>query len=446
MSTNIDICTRIEGHATIEYIVQKNEISAVNFKMEAFRGFENILKEKKINDVPRIASRICGLCYASQGIASVRAIENMFGITPPASARAMRAVLMCGELIKSHALHFFFQGYPDIYEHFLGGGKQIGLEELIRRDPAFTSSMFELVKLGRDVSEVFGGREIHAISQVAGGRAFTPSPKEINASRKQLEKAAEIARNILVDLLKEYEGAEVLDDFAFKNVACMALATGPDVEHGIYRQDGKLSVMYPNGTIKRVPSMQFKDLLWIEPGDREYETPLDQSMDYLVGPLARAHLGSLVVDDPDLKSAIDGAAEKWNDNMFFNYAMQLVDIRESAIQAMSMLDGVSDESNRQGSSDPVSEGMEGTGIVEAPRGTLIHHYIAGKNGTIAGVELYIATKINLPLIDRMLTKRCLELQDKGLAMDEIRRRAEMIVRTFDPCISCATHVIRKINA
>jgi len=441
VSTNIDICTRIEGHASIEYIMTKNEINAVNFKTEAFRGFESILKGKKINDVPRIASRICGLCHASQAIGSIRAIENMLGITPTASSRATRAVLMCGELIKSHALHFFFQGYPDIHEQFQG--KQIGLEDLIRRDPAFTSSMFELVKLGRDVSEAFGGREIHAISQVAGGRAFTPSPKEINATRKQLEKAAEIARSILVDLLNEYETAEVIDDFAFKNVACMALATGSDGEHGIYRQDGELSVMYPNGTIKRVPATQFKDLLWIEPGDREYETPLDQSMDYMVGPLARARLGSLVVDDPDLKSAIDSVAEKWNDNMFFNYAMQLVDIRESSIQAMSMLDGVSDESSYPDTSGPDAEGQEGTGIVEAPRGTLIHHYTGGENGTIDGVELYIATKINIPLIDRMLTKRCRELQDKGLAMDEIRRRAAMIVRTFDPCISCATHVIHE---
>ena len=442
MSMNIDICTRIEGHASIEYIMAKNEINAVNFKTEVFRGFENILKGKKLYDVPRIASRICGLCHASQGIASMRAIENMLGITPPAPARAMRAVLMCGELIKSHALHFFFQGYPDIYEQFQG--KQIGLEDLIRRDPAFTSSMFELVKLGRDVSEAFGGREIHAISQVAGGRAFTPSPKEITATKKQLEKAAEIARTILLDLLKDYENTEVLDDFSFKNVAYMSLATGSDGEHGIYRQDGDLSVMYPNGTIKRVPAIQFKDLLWIEPGDREYETPLDQSIDYMVGPLARARLGSLVVDDPDVKSAIDGAAEKWNDNMFFNYAMQLVDIRESAIQAMSMLDGIPDEPEHQDAGVPVSEGKEGTGIVEAPRGTLIHHYTGGENDTIDGVELYIATKINIPLIDRMLTKHCRELQDKGLAMDEIRRRAAMIVRTFDPCISCATHIIRKL--
>jgi coenzyme F420-reducing hydrogenase alpha subunit len=440
MSLNIDICTRIEGHASIEYIMAKNEISAVNFNTEAFRGFESILKGKKLLDVPRIASRICGLCHASQGIASVRAIENMLGITPPASTRAMRAVLMCGELIKSHALHFFFQGYPDIHEQFQG--KQLVLEDLIRRDPAFTSSMFELVKLGREVSETFGGREIHAISQVPGGRAFTPTPKEINTTRKQLEKASDVTRSVLLDLLKEYEAADVLDDFSFKNIAYMALAPGTDGEPGIYRQDGDLSVMYPNGAIKRVPPSQFKDLLWIEPGMREYETPLDQSMDYMVGPLARAKLGSLAVDDLDMKVAIDAAAAKWNDNMFFNYAMQLVDIRESAIMAMSMLDGVPDDSDSRTAGDPVTKGKEGIGIVEAPRGTLIHHYTAGENDTVDAVELYIATKINIPAINRILTRRSRELQDKGLTLDEIKRRAGMIVRTFDPCISCATHVIR----
>ncbi len=438
MSTNVDICTRIEGHATIEYIVTKNELMAVNFKTDVFRGFEGILKGKHRLDAPRIASRICGLCHASQAIASTRAVEAMLGVQPGASARAMRAVLMCGELVKSHAMHFYFQGYPDISAVL--HGKQLGLEELVRNNPAFTQSMFELIKLGKDVCEVFGGREIHAISPAVGGKSFTVFPKEIAQTRKCLEKIREISRPVLDDLLKDFQAAPPAEDFAFKNVAFMALVNGPGV-HGIYRQDGDLAVELPSGAVKRLAPDKFKEVIWSEKGLRGYETSLDQSIALLVGPMARMRLGALEIDDPELKDAVARAAAKWKDNMLFNYALQLVDIHESASMALEILSGLSGETQSAQALPDSPQNPAGSGAVEAPRGTLIHHYASGSDNCLGEVELYIPTRMNIPLIDRMLTTRCRALSDKGIAMDEIKRRAAMIVRTFDPCISCATHMV-----
>jgi F420-non-reducing hydrogenase large subunit len=437
MSTNVDICTRIEGHATIEYIMAKSEIEAVNFRTDVFRGFESILKGKFLLDVPRIASRICGLCHASQAIVSTRAIEGMLSVQPPASARAMRAVLICGELVKSHAMHYYFQGYPDLSEIF--HHKQLGLEELVRKDPEFTRSMFELVKLGRDVCEGLGGREIHAISPVVGSKAFSLVPKEISQAKKQLEKIRAISRPLLENILKEYAACTPADDFAFKNVAFMALSPA-NVKDGIYRQDGDLSVMLPNGSVKHVSPESFNEFIWVEKGLRGYETSLDKSIAFMVGPMARWKLGALEIDDPALKATFHDVAAKWKDNMLFNYAFQLVDIHESASMAIEILSGLSGETTSDPHQLPMPEQGEGTGIIEAPRGTLIHHYTSTK-GILDDVDLYIATKINIPLIDRILTTRCRALSDKGLAMDEIKRRAAMIVRAFDPCISCATHVI-----
>jgi len=440
MSTNIDICTRIEGHATIEYIVSKKELTAVNFKTDVFRGFEEILKGKHRLDAPRIASRICGLCHASQAIASTREVEAMLGVQPGPSARVVRAVLMCGELVKSHALHFYFQGFPDIASVF--HGKQLGLEELVRNDPAFTQAMFELVKLGKDVCEAFGGREIHAISPAVGGKAFTVFPKEIAQTRKILEKIREISRPVLENLLKDYKNATPADDFAFKNVAYMALVSKPDVD-GIYRQDGEIAVELPSGSVKRIPPERFKELIWTEKGLRGYETSLDESIALLVGPMARLRLGALEIDDPELEKAFNSVATKWKDNMLFNYAVQILDIHESASMALGILSGLSGETPGQQAIPDIPSNVAGTGIVEAPRGTLIHHYTSGSDNRLGEVELYIPTRMNIPLIDRMLTARCRALSDKGFAMDEIKRRAAMIVRTFDPCISCATHLVTK---
>jgi F420-non-reducing hydrogenase large subunit len=127
--------------------------------------------------------------------------------------------------------------------------------------------------------------------------------------------------------------------------------------------------------------------------------------------------------------------------MLFNYAVQLLDIHESASMALEILSGLSGETPKQQAIPDSPVTPTGTGIVEAPRGTLIHHYSADKGNRLGEVDLYIPTRVNVPLIDRMLTSRCRALSDKGLAMDEIKRRAAMIVRAFDPCISCATHMI-----
>ncbi|NMC06828.1 MAG: hypothetical protein GYA24_16540 [Candidatus Lokiarchaeota archaeon] len=440
MSTNVDICTRIEGHATIEYVMSKNELVAVNFKTDVFRGFEGILKGKFFLDAPRIASRICGLCHASQAIASTRAIEAMLGVQPSASARAMRAVLMCGELVKSHAMHFYFQGYPDISAVL--HGKQLGLEDLVRKDPEFTQAMFELIKLGKDVCEAFGGREIHAISPAVGGKSFTVFPKEVTQTRKYLEKIREISRPVLDNLLEDYSATTPADDFAFKNVAFMAMVNGPGAS-GIYRQDGELAIEMPSGAVKRMSPDAFKEVLWSEKGLRGYETSLDESIALLVGPMARMRLGGLEIDDPDLKQAFSDVAAKWKDNMLFNYATQLLDIHESASMALELLSGLSGETPKPRAIPDEPVRNTGTGIVEAPRGTLIHQYTPDKGKRLGEVELYIPTRVNIPLIDRMLTARCRALFDKGLAMDEIKRRAGMIVRAFDPCISCATHAITR---
>ncbi|MBN2151514.1 MAG: nickel-dependent hydrogenase large subunit [Candidatus Lokiarchaeota archaeon] len=438
MNSNVDLCTRIEGHASIEYIVSKNELMAVNFKTDVFRGFEGILRGKHYLDAPRIASRICGLCHASQAIASTRAIEAMLGVQPSASARAMRAVLMCGELVKSHVMHFYFQGFPDISAVL--HDKPLGLEELVRNNPEFTQSMFELIKLGKDVCEAFGGREIHAISPAVGGKSFTVFPKEINQTRKHLEKIQEISRPVLDDLLEDFHNASPAEDFAFKNVAFLALANEPGVD-GIYRQDGKIAIELPSGSVRRIAPDGFKELVWTEEGLRGYETSLDESIGLLVGPMARARLGALEVDDHELKDAVARAWSKWKDNMLFNYALQLVDVHESASMALEILSSLSGETARDQTIPDTPPNPAGTGIVEAPRGTLIHHYASGEDNRLGEVDLYIPTRINIPLIDRMLTTRCRALADKGLAMDEIKRRAAMIVRTFDPCISCATHLV-----
>src|SRR4030042_581281 len=112
------MCTRIEGHGEVEiYLANQNEeISYVEFVLDAYRGFENILLKKNLLDIPKIASRICGLCHASQAISSCKAIEAVYDIEPSEQSILLRRLLMTGEMIKSHSMHIFFQSLPDLLE------------------------------------------------------------------------------------------------------------------------------------------------------------------------------------------------------------------------------------------------------------------------------------------------------------------------------------------
>jgi coenzyme F420-reducing hydrogenase alpha subunit len=442
---NVDLLTRIEGTAGLEYIMQKNEISAVNFKVEAARGFESILEDKEYLDVHRIASRICGMCHASQAIASCKAVERILDVEPPAAAVATRSVVLFGELVKSHAMHFFFQGYPDLEYTF--HGRPLPLEALLQKDPVITTNMFELIKAGKDITDLAGGREIHAITLMPGGVTAVPIAKETVQVRKTLARVAAIVRPVIDTVLDEFEASPLPDEFTFPSVAHLALAADEGTQPAIdSRQAGNLAVRFPNGSIKTVSEPEaYTTFLSTEAGIDRYDTCLDNGMAFLTGPPARRIHGTApAVEDAGLADRIDTLASNWEGNALFTSFLQLVEILAGAERCAAMLadgDAFSGECKTALPRKPVRN--SGVGIVEAPRGILIHDYEAGTDGRTGRVKILIATKVNIPLIEAMLTARCRYLHDHGHAMDEIKRQASSIVRTFDPCVSCTTHVIRQ---
>ncbi|MFX0106411.1 MAG: nickel-dependent hydrogenase large subunit, partial [Candidatus Hodarchaeota archaeon] len=151
----IDVCKRVEGHGDVKILIQNDEISLVNFEFDIYRGFENFLVGKKIYDIPKIVSRICGLCYASQAIASCKAIEDIYNIKVSEQTILLRHLLMSGELIKSHTMNFFFQTLPDLLEIFDITQKTLTPYELINDDPQLTSNLYELIKIGNEINNIF---------------------------------------------------------------------------------------------------------------------------------------------------------------------------------------------------------------------------------------------------------------------------------------------------
>ena len=185
----VDVCTRVEGHGTVKILLQNDEISNVDFEIQSNRGFESFLIGKKLNDIPKIVSRICGLCYASQTIASCKAVENFFNISTPEQSILLRHLLLFGELIKSHSMHFYFQSLPDLFQIFDISQKLFSPYELIRYDSQLTTYIYELIKIGNEIEKIFGGRSVHLITSIPGGIVYLPSRKDISMARKYFQKA-----------------------------------------------------------------------------------------------------------------------------------------------------------------------------------------------------------------------------------------------------------------
>ncbi|MFX1495237.1 MAG: nickel-dependent hydrogenase large subunit, partial [Promethearchaeota archaeon] len=185
----IDICKRIEGHGDIKILVQNDEISSVNFEFNIYRGFENFLIGKTLLDIPKIVSRICGLCYTSQAIASCKTVENIYNIKVSEQTKLLRRILMGAELIKSHTMSFFFQTLPDLLSIFNLNQKTTNPYDLINYNPQLTTNIYELIKIGNEINNLFGGRSVHLISLIPGGVIYTPSKKNISIAKKKFQNA-----------------------------------------------------------------------------------------------------------------------------------------------------------------------------------------------------------------------------------------------------------------
>jgi len=256
VKTTVAMCTRVEGHGDIKIFFQKNDISNINFEIPTVRGFENILLNKKLIDVPRIVSRVCGLCYASQTIASCKAIENIFEIEPSYQSIQLRRLLMIGELINSHSFHFFFQAFPDLFVLLKGYEKPLSLEELIRYDPQMTGYMFDLIKTGKELVNIFGGRYTHPITPIVGGMANAPPKKSIGVARKYIQKVIENTKWIIEKYQEFIANTTPPDEFNLENQVFLGIQN-----KGVYnnylgmlrlKQNGEMLADFPLMTIPSI--------------------------------------------------------------------------------------------------------------------------------------------------------------------------------------------------
>ena len=430
----MDVCTRVEGHGNINILIQKDEISSVSFDLDIFRGFENILHGKKLIDAPRIASRICGLCHASQGIASCKAIENIYEIEPTTQSISLRRLLMIGELIKSHAMHFFFQSFPDLFVALKKHSNSLSFDELIRYDPLLTSNVFELIKISNEIVTLFGGRSIHLITPIIGGVQYSPSKKDISVAKKYFQKAITNLDWVIERFHDLFSKEKPPDIYNLNDPVYMGMQNNEEYD----RYDGFLRLKQKDKILADFPVHKYQQFFTKQIELRGVDFHLNKDQKVIVGPLARFNIIKDFEMD-EISSYLSYFDGEWKKNLIYSNLVRLVEMLLASYEGLSILENRNLIGKNQIKPIKSIKNNEGIGIVEAPRGTLIHHYTLDENNLIGKAKLIIATEINLPIINDILTRESRKLYEWTGDINQIKNQAQMIIRMFDPCISCATH-------
>lgn len=415
---NVEHLTRVEGHGNIVVKASDGKVEEARWEVtESPRFFEVMLRGRPWTDAHVLASRICGICSVSHQIASIRATEAAFGITPSEQTWLLRKLLYDGEVIESHVLHFYFLAAPDL----LGAGSVF---PLAKSNKDVVARALRLKKLGNETMEVVGGRTVHPQAAQVNGFGRLPSTQQLLQLRQKYEEALEDLE-ATVQLFSTFElpdFARETEFIALKDPAEFALISGDisSTDTGITAVSDYLGVTneycVPQSTAKFTKNARES---------------------YAVGALARIN-NNYDQLRPVAKRACDRLGLKpVCHNPFMNNVAQLVETVHVVEEGIEMIDRLVDRGLEEEERSVGVRVGRGVGAVEAPRGLLIHDYTYDAAGYIVAANCIIPTNQNHASIQHDLEALVPRYMDRG--EDEVRLLCEMLVRSYDPCISCSTH-------
>ncbi len=429
--------TRVGGHARLTIILGENEARA-HFNLAEFRSFEMFLKGRKAEEAQWISSRICGICHMAHVLASVKAVEDMWDVEVPETGIALRKIAQQAEIIDSHVLQLIFLVGPDI----LYGGGRSSFIDLAKVNPLIIKKAINIRSKAEEIIRIIAGREVHPVGIIPGGISKP-------LSKEEAEAVAERAEALYKDVMwfsEEFLSAVIEDDVLREIGVKTSYAALTGEEGSLEYYDGKVRVINGDGSIigefsnsdytnyvveKTVPYNYAKNP-FIKLGDK--------LVPYKVGPLARQNATSPSGDKArELKSTL------WKDlhhtTRCYNIAriIEIVDLAESILNIVRNQNISS--TNVKSSDVKIKEG-EGVGIVEAPRGLLVHHYKCDERGLLTFVNIITPTAMFTPALEADLTEYLTRnLREKGEIDKVLIKNAISAIRDYDPCIPCATHNI-----
>jgi sulfhydrogenase subunit alpha len=414
---------RVEGHGGIAVDIKDGKV--VDVKMNIFEGprfFESLVVGKTYDQVAPILMRICAICSASHTVASIMAVENAFGIEVTRQTRLLRELMVQGGNIESHALHLFCLVIPDLLGH-------PSAVTLAADYPQEVKMGLELKKLGNTIQEMIGGRAIHPVNAIVGGFGKLPTEEQLLDLAEQLKKGLEqsLAAFSLVSSL------DIPDFCASPNIYAALSNDGPG-----YSLFGD-KIILSTGETKQISA--YKDICseTVVPHSHAKHSRFNNDP-FMVGALARIALNGKKLTRQARQAQENLGLDWFSGNPFHNNIAQAIELIYSIENAIEIIDELLATGLKVEKPVDIKNGPgTGTGAVEAPRGTLYHSYHFDESGRLAEADIVTPTAQNLANIEKDL-RICVEgsIQEPN---ESITSKLEMVVRAYDPCISCSVHLL-----
>ena len=453
----IDPVSRVEGHGKVTLLLdERNRVHQVRLHIVEFRGFERFIQGRPYWEVPVMVQRLCGICPVSHHLAASKALDAVVGarqLTP--TAEAMRRLMHHGQILQSHALHFFHLSSPDLLFGFESEVERRHIVGVAQAHPAIAKQGILLRKYGQEVIRLTSGKRVHGTSSVPGGvnRSLTGTERlELQQGIAQIIAWSQQAV-ALVQQLHEQNPA-LYDVFATFRSPLMGLV-GPDGSLDLY--DGALRATDADGQrlfdqfdvngydrliteeVKPWTYMKFPYFTAMGPTQGWYKVgPLAriQNADRLPTPLAEQARQQMLAYARARGHAVLHAT------LAYHWARMIEMLHAAETIERLLHDDALEGADLMAQAEPLTTGVrEGVGVIEAPRGTLIHHYQVGDDDLVTMANLIVSTTHNnqaMNMAVREVARRYLDGQE---LTEGLLNHIEVAIRAYDPCLSCATHAL-----
>ncbi|MDR1874348.1 MAG: Ni/Fe hydrogenase subunit alpha [Synergistaceae bacterium] len=444
--------TRIEGHGKITVQLKEDgSVESARMHVTQFRGFEIFTRGRDFREMPVITPRTCGICPVSHHLAAAKACDAIIGVKLSPSAHKLRDLMHMGQIVQSHALSFFHLSSPDLLFGFDANPATRNIVGVAESYPDLARLGIGIRKFGQEIIKTLGDKKIHPWHSIPGGvnRAIRKEErdrylKELPGIIDGLQKAIELVKNYL------NENAALAAEFATLSTAYLGLVRDGNLE--LY--DGDLRLVSPKGRIieefacedyyKKIGEYVVDWSYLKFPFYRDIGFPEGS---YRVGPLGRVNACDKIstpLANEELRMFREaGDGRIVHKTLYFHYA-RLIEALYSAERIEELLN----DPDIMGSDLRTTSNVlnrEGVGVVEAPRGTLIHHYEVDARGAITKVNLIVATGHNNWAINRGVEQVAKQYITDGKNVPEgALNRMEHVIRCYDPCLSCSTHAVGKM--
>jgi NAD-reducing hydrogenase large subunit len=443
----IDPVTRIEGHAKIDvYLDDAGRVSDTQFHVTQVRGFEKFTEGRPFYEMPSITARICGICPVSHLLASAKACDAIMAVTPPDAGFKLRELIHCAQYVQSHALSFFHLSAPDLLLGFDSDPAHRNVFGLIDQKPELAKAGVALRKYGQQIIEGLAKERVHPSWIVPGGVNAPLS----SALRDQILAGMPAARALADKTIAFFKTVvdqfkEEIDNFGTAPTMYAGLV---DDSGGLQWYDGKLTFKDSEGGVvasgvaardyaKYIGEASLRDSYLKAPYFKPNGYPGGV---YRVGPLARLNVAGQCgtpAADAELAEFRQRFGPVIHSSFHFHYA-RLIELLHGLEKIERLLadPGILETHVR---ARAAVNCLEGVGMIEAPRGVLIHHYKVDDKGAIRWANLIVATGHNNLAINRSVTQVAKHFVDGAKLKEGMLNRVSAVVRAYDPCLSCSTH-------